>query len=91
MGKRKVNYSRKGISNLPENKPVLYRIKTAGGNVNYAGIAKRGRVQDRIEEHLSEIPGSTVEIEQFNRIADAIQKEGNVIKRTQPKYNEQGK
>jgi excinuclease UvrABC nuclease subunit len=91
MAKRKVNYNKSGISNLPEDKPVLYRIKTDSGNVNYAGIAKRGRVQDRVEEHLADIPGATVEIEQFNRVADARQKEANVIKKSQPKYNKQGR
>jgi hypothetical protein len=53
--------------------------------------AKRGRVQDRIKEHLGEIPGATVNIEQFGSISDARSKEKNVIKRNQPKYNKEEK
>jgi len=88
MGKKKVNYNKTGIDNLPNDKPVLYRIKTDSDNLNYVGVAKRGRVKDRIGEHLGEIPGATVEIEQFSSIDDARKKETNVIKRTKPKYNE---
>ena len=48
-------------------------------------------MQDRVTEHLGEIPGAKVSIEQFSSIAEARAKEANVIKRQQPKYNEQGK
>ena len=81
----------KPIVPLPNNKPVVYKIVTAGGNNNYTGIAKRGRVQDRINEHLNEIPGAKVQIEQMSSISDARKKESNIIKRSQPKYNKQGK
>jgi len=91
MATKKTKYNKSNIDNLPNNKPVLYRIETEGGNLNYTGIAKRGRVQDRIKEHLGEIPGATVKIEQFNSVQEARKKEANVIKRNQPKYNEQGK
>lgn len=91
MPKKRVGYNKKGICQLPNDKPVLYRIETRSGNPNYVGIAQRGRVQERISEHLSEIPGATVQIEQFNSISDAEKKEANVIKRSQPKYNKQGK
>jgi len=74
-----------------ENKPVLYRIEADAGTLNYVGTAKRGRVRDRISEHLGEIPGASVRIEQFNSIKDAQKKELRVIKRNQPKYNQQGK
>ena len=91
MATKKVNYNPAGIEQLPNDKPALYRIKTEGGNLNYAGVAKRGRVNERIAEHIGEIPGATVTIEQFGSIADAKSKEANVIKRNQPKYNKQGK
>ena len=91
MATKKVDYNKSGIENLPDDKPALYRIKTDGGKQNYVGVAKRGRVRERIAEHLGEIPGANVSIEQFNRIGDAQVKEGNVIKRTQPKYNKKGK
>lgn len=85
-----IKFNKSSIDQLPNDKPVLYRIKTKDGNINYAGIAKRGRVQDRLNEHLGEIPGATVTIEQFNSITDARQKETNVIKKNKQKYNKQG-
>lgn len=91
MGTKKVNYNKKGIKNLPNDKPVLYRIQTDSGKPNYIGTAKKGRVQERIAEHLSEIPGATVRIEQFNSIKDAQKTEQRGIKLNQPKYNEENK
>lgn len=88
MGTKKVKYNREDINQLPNDKPVLYRIETENGTLNYAGVAKRGRVRERIEEHLGEIPGAKVRIEQFSRIQDAREKETKVIKRNNPKYNE---
>jgi excinuclease UvrABC nuclease subunit len=91
MATKKVKYNKSCIEKLPNDKPVLYRIETDAGNLNYAGKAKRGRVQERIEEHLGEIPGANVRIEQFNSIKVAGEKEARVIKRNHPKYNDQGK
>ena len=91
MGTKSVNFNKKGISQLPVDKPVLYRVETEAGNVNYAGTAQRGEAQDRISDHIGKIPGAKVRIEQFSSIAEAREKEANVIKRNQPKYNKQGK
>jgi len=91
MGKKTTTFNKTGIKKLPNNKPVLYKIKTESGNTNYAGVAKRGRVQERIGEHLGKIPGTKVHIEQFSSIKDAGKKEDNVIKKSQPKYNKKGK
>ncbi len=91
MGTKKVKYNKNGISKLPNDKPVIYRIETEGGKLNYSGVAKRGRVKDRIKDHLREIPGASVRVEQFSSIRDALTKESRVIKRNKPKYNEQGK
>jgi hypothetical protein len=87
MGSKKVKFNKNGIEQLPNDKPVLYKIKTNSGNPNYFGVAKKGRVKDRIKEHIGEIPGSTVEIEQFKSIKDAQNKEESAIKRSKPKYN----
>lgn len=87
MGTKKVSFNNKGISQLPKNKPALYRIETKRGTLNYVGIAKRGRIQARLEEHLDNIPGDRVRIEQFNNIDEARKKETNVIRRKNPKYN----
>ena len=91
MGKRRAPYNKTGIAQLPDDKPVVYRIKTKGGRLNYVGVAKRGRVRERISEHLDVIPGAVVEIEQFSSIEEARKKEARVIRRSQPKYNKQGK
>jgi excinuclease UvrABC nuclease subunit len=91
MSTKKVRYSTEDIGQLPNDKPALYRITSETGDLNYVGSAKRGRVQERILEHMGKIPGATVKIEQFSSIGDAQRKEANVIKRTQPKYNKQGK
>ncbi len=91
MGTKKVKFNQGGISQIPNDKPVLYRIETESGRMNYVGVAQRGRVRERISGHLGQIPGATVRIEQFDSIGDAQKKEVNVIRRTQAKYNKQGK
>ncbi len=42
MGTKKVKYNKQGIAQLPNDKPVLYRIETESGNMNYIGIAQKG-------------------------------------------------
>ena len=95
MGKKTVVFNESGLDKLPNDKPAVYKIKTDGGNTNYVGVAKRGRVQERLQEHLpgskDYIPGSKVEIEQIDSISKAHQKESNIIAKTKPKYNRQGK
>jgi len=91
MGTKKVKFTKSGIEKLPNDKPVLYRIETETGALNYAGTAQRGRVRERITEELDEIPGTSIRIEQFSSIKKALKKEIRVIKINQPKYNKQGK
>lgn len=95
MSKKTVPFNKQGISKLPDNKPAVYKIQTSGGTNTYTGIAKRGRVQDRVAEHLpggkDAIPGAKIQIEQVSSIADARAKESRVIARSKPKHNKQGK
>ncbi len=95
MARKTVGFNKSGIDTLPENKSVVYKIITKSGVNNYTGIAKRGRVQERLSEHLpggqDAIPGAKVIIEQVDNLPTAKKKEANTIKRTQPKYNKQGK
>ncbi len=95
MAKKTVDFNRTRIGKLPNNKPVVYKILTEGGKNNYTGIAQRGRVQERIAEHLSNVkdyvPGSKVQIEQMQSIESARGKESRIILRSDPKYNKQGK
>jgi excinuclease UvrABC nuclease subunit len=93
MVTKTVKFNKTGAAKLPNDKPAVYKIQTPTGKTNYVGIAKRGQVQDRIQEHLDngKIPGAKVQIEQVPSIRDAQKKEQNIISRTQPKYNEQKK
>lgn len=95
MARKTVPFNDKGIDKLPDDKPVLYRILTGGGKNNYTGVAKRGRVQDRLQEHLPDgkepIPGAKVQIEQMPSIREAEAKEARVIARSKPPHNERGK
>ncbi|PIU74821.1 MAG: hypothetical protein COS76_04075 [Candidatus Portnoybacteria bacterium CG06_land_8_20_14_3_00_39_12] len=47
------------IENVPGDKPGVYRIKNAGGDVLYIGKAKGGRLDERIAEHKGEFEGGT--------------------------------
>jgi predicted GIY-YIG superfamily endonuclease len=95
MATKSASYNKSGISKLPEDKPVVYKIQSESGKNNYTGIAQRGRVQDRLTEHLpggkDYVPGSKVHIEQTNSITEARAKESRIISRSKPKYNKQGK
>ena len=95
MAKKTVKNNKTGIGKLPNDKPVVYNIKTDGGKVNYVGVAKKGRVQERLAEHLhgqnDYVPGAKVQIKQVSSIAEARKMEAAAIKRIQPKHNEQGK
>lgn len=91
MGKKKGKYNSSGISELADDKPIVYRIKTPSGNDNYIGSAKRFRGQERISEHRGEIPGATVEIKQYPTIDEAREAEARLIQRNKPKYNKKGK
>ena len=94
MAKKTVSNNKTSISKLPNDKPVIYKIKTKRGNVNYVGVAKKGRVQERIEEHLpggkDYVPGAKIQIEQVSSIAEARKMETAAIKRIQPKHNIKG-
>lgn len=95
-GKKSGSFTESGIENLAKGKPVVYKILDGNGNNIYTGVAKRGRVDQRLKEHL---PGGTdaicggkkVQIQQKSSINDALASESRIIKRAQPKYNKKGK
>lgn len=95
MATKTTNFNKPGIGKLPDDKPVVYKIQSEGGKNNYTGVAQRGRVQDRFSEHLpggkDHVPGSRVQVEQMNSIAEARAKEARIISRSKPKHNKQGK
>jgi hypothetical protein len=90
--KKSVPFNKTGISKLPDDKPALYKIQTPGGKTNYDGVAKKGRVQERLMEHLpgaqDPIPGAKITIKQMPTIQKAKEAEKHAIQREQPKYNE---
>jgi len=95
--KRKtVKFTEVGLAKLPDNKPAVYKIFNQEGNNVYTGVAKRGRVEERLKEHL---PGGTdpisggakVQIQQKSSIADAQKTEAAIIARSKPRHNKQGK
>jgi hypothetical protein len=92
MAKKTVSFNKTGIAKLPNDKPVVYKIETAGGRNNYTGVAKRGHIQERLEEHLAtgKITGAKVRIEQAGTLAEAKAREQRIISRMQPKFNKQG-
>ncbi|MHB1565286.1 MAG: hypothetical protein ACYCXG_00970 [Acidiferrobacter sp.] len=95
MARKTVPFNNKGIDKLPNDKPVVYKIQTDGGKNNCTGVRQRGRVQERLKEHLSDskdpVPGAKVQIEKMSSIKEARTKEANVIARHQPPHNKQGK
>ena len=97
MGKKKqVSFTSEGVGDIRNDKPVVYRIRDSNNQIIYTGSAKRGRVEDRLREHLpgsaDAIPsGETVEITQKSSIDEAQRSEATAIKRSKPKYNKRGK
>ncbi len=96
MAKKTVKLSLSGIQSLPNDKPVVYKVLSRSRDNIYTGVAKKGNVQHRLEDHLpghrDAVPGAAkVQIDQQSSIRAAERKERNVISRSKPKYNQQGK
>ncbi len=95
MARRTVSFNKSGIEKLPNDKPVVYKIQSASGKNNYTGVAQRGRVSERLAEHLpggkDHVPGAKVQVQQVGSIGEAEKKEKAIIARSQPKYNIQHK
>lgn len=88
-------FSKRSIASLPANEPILYNLETATGRSNYIGVAKRGRVRQRLRDHLpggpDPIPAKTVKIKQYPSIDAAKIGERRAIRSKQPKYNKKHK
>lgn len=93
---RSKSFTKANIQNVPDNKAVVYKIKNNTGQNLYTGIAGRGRVQDRLFEHKELkreiIPGGTkFQFTQVENKDRARKIETQIIKKEQPKFNEQDK
>lgn len=85
--------SNRQIDKIPDDKPAVYEIKNRAGDNIYTGVAKRGRVQDRLREHLpgakDAIPGAAdFSIKQKRSIESAKNEEKIIIKAEEPKHND---
>lgn len=95
-GKKSGSFDKDGIEGLAKDKPVVYKIEDAKGENIYTGVAKKGRVEERIKEHLpgAKDPvrgGKKVVIQQKPSIADALKSEERIIKNQKPSRNKKGK
>lgn len=75
MSKKTAKLTNEGINNLPNDKPVVYKIINKGGDNIYTGVAGKGNVRDRIKDHMpghsDTIPGGIkVQIEQYASIRE---------------------
>ncbi len=96
MIKKTVRMRTNSIERLPEDKPVVYKIKDNDGVNLYTGVAGKGNVQNRLKDHLpghrDAIPGAAkVQIDRLSSIREAERKERHIISRSRPKFNQQGK
>lgn len=93
---RTKSFTKTNIQNVPDNKAVVYKIKSDAGKNLYVGIAGRGRVQGRLMEHKEvkqdTIPGGTkFQFAQVENKDRAKKIESQIIKKERPKFNEQNK
>jgi hypothetical protein len=96
MGKKTVRMNTPRIESLPNDRPVVYKLKSRDGENIYTGVAGKGNVHDRLKDHLpghkDAIPGAfKVQIDQQSSIGDAEKKETHIISRSKPAYNQRGK
>ncbi len=92
---KNVPFNREGIEKLPNDKPIVYKINNTYGENIYTGVAKRGHVQERLEEHLKGglahiLGGEKVQITQMANIKDAEELEARIIARLKPTQNIKG-
>ena len=95
-GKKSGSFDNEGIEGLAKDKPVVYKIENKKGVNIYTGVAKKGRVEDRLKEHLpgGSDPirgGAKVRRQQKPTISDAEKSEARIIKQQQPSQNKKGK
>ena len=93
-GKKSGRFDQEGIDKLAADKPAVYKILGSDDENLYTGVAKRGRVHERLKEHLpggkDPVPGGRrVEISQSASIDEAKKTESRIISRSNPPLNKQ--
>jgi len=93
---RTQKFTKTNIANVPQNKAIIYKKKSKGGENLYTGIDGRGRPQERLLEHkeikkekIPEETGFQYAQVKTKEIASKIEK--SIIKKGQPEFNEQHK
>lgn len=95
--KKTVPLTKAGVKKIPNNKAGVYDIKNKDGKTEYVGMAKAGRLKDRVKEHLPSSPkdpikgGRTVTTKQEATKAAALKTEKKLIKSKQPPQNKKSK
>jgi len=89
-------FNETNITKVPKGKPIVYKILDRKGKNIYTGSAKKGRVSQRLEDHLpgarDAFPGSKFfQIKQAKRIREAETQERRIIAQEKPKFNQIGK
>ena len=89
------DFDKAGVEILPYDKPTVYIIYDANGNIIYIGVSKAGRIVKRLKEHLLDPEGRTkggvkVKIEQCASDYDAKELEAGLIEEHNPPGNVQG-
>ena len=54
-GKKSGGFNKEGIEGLAKDKPVVYDIQNKKGDTVYTGVAKRGRVEQRLKSTYPEL------------------------------------
>ncbi len=90
---RTQSFTKQNIAKVPQDKVVIYKIKSSDGKNLYTGIAGRGRPQERLIEHkeikTEKVPGGTkFQYAQVKTKDFAHKIEKSIIKKEQPKFNE---
>ena len=70
MGTKTVKYNKQGIAQLPNDKPVLYRIETESGNPRYSRCCSKGKGPgENLRNIWVKFPERRYRIEQFSMIS----------------------
>lgn len=76
MARKTVDFNQAGPGKHPNDKPVLYKIQTDTAKTHFAGIAKRGRVQEAAGRAATKpkgyIPSVKVQVEPIASPAEAL-------------------
>lgn len=93
---RTQKFTKTNIAKVPQDKAIVYKIKSRTGENLYTGIAGRARGQERLLEHKDikkeQIPeGTRFQYAQVKTKDRAHQIEKSIIKKEQPEHNDQHK